>query len=193
LKSGFTKKPFDELDLEDEAIVGLVCGGKTEIFKFLVKRHERAVKGFGFSFFHNAEESVDFAQEVFIKVFNSLGQFKGDSRFTTWLYRIAYTTAINRINRRKEYVSLADKEIESNYRTPEDLHIRAAVSEAVRKAVSQLPEKFRVCIDLYFFYDRTYEEIEKITGFPVNTVKSHVFRAKKLLRDSLSSLVEEGY
>ncbi|GMO48760.1 MAG: sigma-70 family RNA polymerase sigma factor [Termitinemataceae bacterium] len=182
-----------EIELEDETIVTLVCSGSTDHFKLLIKRHERAVKGFGFSFFHNVQDSGDFAQEVFIKVFNSLRQFKGDSKFTTWLYRIAYTTAVNKINRRKEYVSLADKEIESAYHTPEDLHIRSSICEAVRKAVAGLEEKYRVCIDLFFFYDCTYEEIETITGFPVNTVKSHVFRAKKILKEKLSKLVEEGY
>jgi RNA polymerase sigma-70 factor (ECF subfamily) len=80
---------------------------------------------------------------------------------------------------------LADTDCESIYATPEDAQIKEAIKSAVRQAVSELPEKFRVCIDLFFFYGRSYDEIEIITGFPVNTVKSHVFRAKKLLREKL--------
>jgi RNA polymerase sigma-70 factor (ECF subfamily) len=178
-----------DIALSDETIAAQVVAGQRELFRFLVYRHERAVKGFGFSFFYNATDAADFAQDVFLKAFHKLDQFKGNARFSTWLYRIAYTTAINKLNRRREYQSLADNEFESAYETPEDAHIKEAVRKTVRQAVSELPDKYRVCIDLFFFYDRSYEEIETITGFPVNTVKSHVFRAKKLLREKLRDLV----
>ena len=62
---------------------------------------------------------------------------------------------------------------------------------AVREAVKDLPEKFAVCVELYFFYDNSHAEISKITGLPVNTIKSHIFRAKKILREKLRSYYEE--
>ncbi|GMO46671.1 MAG: sigma-70 family RNA polymerase sigma factor [Termitinemataceae bacterium] len=199
-KTSVLKKLFDP-ELSDEMILKQVVAGNKEIFRLLVEKHECAVKSLGYSFFHNSEETTDFVQEVFIKVFKSAAGFNYGCRFSTWLYRIAYTTALNKINRTKEYVSLADNDYENapqdcpwvsniNQRTPEDLHIRQAIKEAVRQAVSELPEKFRVCIDLFFFYERSYEEIERITGMPVNTIKSHVFRAKKLLREKLKVFVE---
>ncbi|MDR2842810.1 MAG: sigma-70 family RNA polymerase sigma factor [Spirochaetaceae bacterium] len=174
----------------DEAIVRQVVLGQKELFRFLIKRHENAVKGFGYSFFRNKEEISDFAQDVFLKAFNKLDQFKGNSRFSTWLYRISYTTAINKINRGKEYQSLADNDYISAYCTPEDQHIKDVIRCAVREAVKELPDKYRICIDLFFFYDRSYCEIEEITGIPVNTVKSNVFRAKKILREKLSSFAK---
>jgi RNA polymerase sigma-70 factor (ECF subfamily) len=64
--------------------------------------------------------------------------------------------------------------------------------EAVLTAVMELPERYRICVDLFFFYDRSYQEIEAITGYPVNTIKSHVFRAKKLLRAKLTGIAEGG-
>jgi RNA polymerase sigma-70 factor (ECF subfamily) len=178
-----------DIALSDEAIAAQVVAGQRELFRFLVHRHERAVKGFGYSFFYNSGDAADFAQDVFLKAFHKLDQFKGNARFSTWLYRIAYTTAVNQLNRRREYQSLADNEFESPEKTQEDAYIREAVRQTVRQAVSALPDKYRVCIDLFFFYDRSYEEIETITGFPVNTVKSHVFRAKKILREKLRDLV----
>ncbi|GHV84218.1 RNA polymerase subunit sigma-24 [Spirochaetia bacterium] len=179
------------MELTDEMIVCEIISGHKEQFRILVERHERAVRGLGMSFFHNPEESADFAQEVFLKAFRNLKQFEAKSRFSTWLYRVAWTTGLNSVNRKKEFTSLADYDSESFYPTPEGEFIREVVRNAVKKAVSELPDKFRVCIDLFFFYDRTYEEIELITGFPVNTVKSHVFRAKKLLREKLAVYVDE--
>jgi len=74
--------------------------------------------------------------------------------------------------------------------TPEKITLRNAAKEAVKAAVKELPERFGLCIDLFFFYDRSYQEIEAITGIPVNTIKSHVFRAKVLLREKLEHFAE---
>ena len=180
------------MELSDEAITADVVNGNRELFRLLVDRHERHVSGLGHSFFNNADDVADFVQDVFIKAFRALPQFQKRSRFSTWLYRIAYTSALNRLNRRKEYKSLSENDYESAYRTPEEDHIKALLRDAVRQAVTELPEKYRICVDLFFFYDRSYNEIEMITGYPVNTIKSHVFRAKKLLREKLKSFVEGG-
>jgi len=174
-------------DDEDRLITDQIISGQKELFRLLIKKHERAVYGMGMSFFHNAEDASDFAQEVFLKVFNNLSRFEGRSRFSTWLYKIAYNTAINSITRTKEYKSLTEDEVESDNDTPERKFFRNLACDAVLEAVTELPERFRVCVDLFFFYDRSYEEIEVITGYPVNTIKSHVFRAKKILREKLAS------
>ena len=173
---------------EDFAIVEQVISGEKELFRLLIKRHERAVYGMGMSFFHNAEDASDFTQEVFLKVFRFLSGFKGQSRFSTWLYKIAYNTAISSIYRKKDYQSLAENEITPDNNTPERQLLRSFARDAILNAVGDLPERFRICVDLFFFYHRSYQEIEAITGFPVNTVKSHVFRAKKLLREKLADL-----
>jgi len=186
----------DESGFDDQLIVSQILCGQKDLFRLLVRRHERAVYGMGMSFFRNKEDACDFTQEVFLKAYRSLSRFEGRSRFSTWLYKIAYNTAINEVNRRKEYHSLAEEDAEvadtrtetQAYSSPERTAIRNAAKEAVHAALEELPERFRVCVDLYFFYDRSYQEIEAITGFPVNTIKSHVFRAKKLLREKLEKL-----
>jgi RNA polymerase sigma-70 factor (ECF subfamily) len=92
----------------------------------------------------------------------------------------------------KEYKSLSEDEIESDNDTPEREFFRNLARDAVLGAVTELPERFRMCIDLFFFYDQSYEEIEVITGYPVNTIKSHVFRAKKILREKLAAYTYYG-
>jgi RNA polymerase sigma-70 factor (ECF subfamily) len=174
---------------DDNSLAARVANGDTALYRILMQRHTRQVHAMGVSFLKNAEEANDFSQEVFIKAFNNIKQFTGSSRFSTWLYRIAYNTAINSVNRRKEYVSLAENDdTPSSNLSPEEATIKDAVRAAVRQAVNELPEKQKACIDLFFFYDRSYAEIQEITGDPVNTIKSHVFRAKKLLRDKLRDL-----
>jgi RNA polymerase sigma-70 factor (ECF subfamily) len=182
----------DETPFNDQLIVSQVVAGHKDLFRLLVRQYERAVYGMGAGFFRNQEDASDFTQEVFLKAYRSLSRFEGRSRFSTWLYKIAYNTAINGVNRRKEYRSLAEKEVSAltSGSDPERELLRNVSREAIQKALEELPERYRICIDMYFFYDRSYQEIEAITGFPVNTIKSHVFRAKKLLREKLKFLPE---
>jgi len=182
-----------ESDFNDRLIVSQIVSGQKDLFRLLVRRHERAVYGMGISFFRNSDDASDFTQEVFLKAYRSLSNFEGRSRFSTWLYKIAYNTALNEVNRKKEYLSLADENMDkliNSGDTPDKLALRNAAKEAVKAAVKELPERFGLCIDLFFFYDRSYKEIETITGIPVNTIKSHVFRAKILLREKLEYLTE---
>ncbi|MCL2211135.1 MAG: sigma-70 family RNA polymerase sigma factor [Treponema sp.] len=182
-----------ESDFNDQLIVSQVVSGQKDLFRLLVRQHEKAVYGMGLSFLRNPEDASDFTQDVFLKAYRSLAHFEGRSRFSTWLYKIAYNTALNEVNRRKEYHSLAQEDANkllSSDETPERIALRNAASEAVQKAIKELPERFRICIDLYFFYDRSYQEIEAITGIPVNTIKSHVFRSKIILREKLECLSE---
>jgi RNA polymerase sigma-70 factor (ECF subfamily) len=190
-KSGFDKSAAAEVD--DLYIAGRVISGEKELFRRLVARHQKAVYSMGRSFFHNREDASDFVQEVFLKVYRSLPCFEGRSRFSTWLYTIAYNTAVNGVSRRREYQSLAEHEGAVEPDSPERKAVREAAREAVLTAVGELPERYRVCVDMFFFYDRSYHEIEAITGFPVNTIKSHVFRAKKLLREKLKEIAEGGF
>jgi RNA polymerase sigma-70 factor (ECF subfamily) len=177
---------------DDQLIITQIVSGQKELFRILVNRHERAVYGMGLSFFRNEEDAADFTQEVFLKAYRNLSGFEGRSRFSTWLYKIAYNTAVNSITRKRDYRSLAEEEYIPDEDTPERRLLHNVIRDVVVEAVTDLPYRYRVCVDLFFFYDRTYQEIEAITGYPVNTIKSHVFRAKKLLRQKLESYIEGG-
>ena len=189
MNSGQPVKTGDEAGLLDEEtlLVEQILSGEKDLFRLLIRRYQQRVHSLGLSFFHNREDAADFTQDVFLRSYRSLASFGGRSRFSTWLYRIAYNTAVNGINRRREYQSLAEEPLSED--NPEQQVLRLAAAEAVRAAVKELPEKYRVCVDLYFFYGCSLKEIEAITGFPENTVKYHVFRAKKLLREKLNDEV----
>lgn len=170
----------------DDLLVKETIDGKTDSFAKLMTYYKKRVEAVGMSFFRNATDTEDFVQDVFLKAYTNLSTFRGDSLFSTWLTRIAYTTAINTKNRRKEYEPLNDETIlPAKDSTPEDAEIQNITIEAVHEAVKELPSRYAECLDMYFFYDIPYDEIATITGFPVNTIKSHIFRAKKILRGKL--------
>ncbi|MBR6153957.1 MAG: sigma-70 family RNA polymerase sigma factor [Treponema sp.] len=160
--------------------------GNNESFAKLISFYQNRVRAVGIQFFRNQTDTEDFMQEVFIKVYKNLSSFRGESSFATWITRIAYTTAINAKNAKKDCESLAeDVELKSSFKTPEEEQLFNLTKEAVREAIKELPLNYSICLDFYFFYDFSYEEIAIITGFPVNTIKSHIFRAKKVLRQKL--------
>ena len=166
------KRERDIIKKRDSALVQSALSGNTSSFARLMSLYKTRIFYFGKSFFHNDADSEDFVQDVFLKVLMHLDSFKGISQFSTWLMRIAWTTAVNAVNRRKEYLPIADETaLLDNDSTPEEQQIKKLTGEAVRQAIAELPEKYAVCIEMYFFYDIPYQEISEITEFPVNTIK----------------------
>ncbi|MBO7122107.1 MAG: sigma-70 family RNA polymerase sigma factor [Treponema sp.] len=170
----------------DSKLVREVLSGNTSAFAELMSLYKKRVEALGMSFFKNPADTEDFAQDVFLKAYTKLDSFRGESLFSTWLTRMAYNTAINAVNRRTEYVSIADESLlPDNGLTPEEKELRTLTMEAVRESLKELPDKYKIVLDLYFFYDNSYSEISEITSLAENTVKSHIFRAKKLLREKI--------
>ncbi len=183
---------------EDEKLCKKIIDGDTNSFSILAEKYRKRIFSLGMGFFKNTEDAEDFLQEVLVKIYLSLKKFRGEARFSTWLTRIAYNTAINSIKRRKSYVSLAEiserglnpEENKNpdfftgtvNTETPEDAAVKKATISAIREAVRNLPEAYRICIDFFFFYGMSYKEISETAGIPLNTIRSHIFRAKKILR-----------
>ncbi len=170
----------------DSKLVREVLSGNTSAFAELMSLYKKRVEALGMSFFKNPADREEFAQDVFLKAYTKLDSFRGESLFSTWLTRMAYNTAINAVNRRAEYVSIADESLlPDNGLTPEEKELRTLTMEAVRESLKELPDKYKIVLDLYFFYDNSYSEISEITSLAENTVKSHIFRAKKLLREKI--------
>jgi RNA polymerase sigma-70 factor (ECF subfamily) len=173
-------------DGEDLYLCREILAGNSGAFATLSEKYRKRVFSLGYSFFRNADDAEDFVQDVLVKMYVSLSSFRGESKFSTWLMRIAYNTAINSVKRKREYTTLAeDFDIVDPGDNPEEEHMRACSRKAILEALESLPERYRVCVDMYFFYDMPYADISEVTGLPVNTIKSHVFRAKKLLRERL--------
>ena len=164
--------------------------GDSKSFARLMTLYKKRIVAIGMSFFKNTEDVEDFVQDVFIKAYTKLDTFRGNALFSTWLTRIAWNTACNSVKRRDDYVPLSDETIlKDSGDTPEEAQIKHLLCESIREAIKELPAQYAVCLDMYFFYDISHAEISKITGLPVNTIKSHIFRAKKILKDKL---IERG-
>ena len=180
-----------QTSVRDFILIKKACKGNNDAFKTLVMLYEKRVRILGCGFFRNSADTDDFVQDVFIKVYTNLKSFRFQSQFSTWLMSIAYNTALNTVNRRKEYLPLIEgTDIFDTDYSPEENTVRKALAEAIREAIKELPYNFAVCLDLYFFYDFPYNEVAVITGLPVNTVKSHIFRAKKLLKKKLEPIIQ---
>lgn len=182
--------PVLNTGLSDEEIVSRILDGEQEAFATLVRRYQGRILRLGWGFFRNTDEAEDFTQEVFLKAYSALGSFRRASSFSTWLTRIAYNTGINARKRKGRYESLDAEPEDARNISPEDsLLLSESVSE-LKKAMAELPERYALCLELYFREGMKYEEISQVSGMPVNTIKSHVFRAKQSLRQALQ---ETGY
>jgi RNA polymerase sigma-70 factor, ECF subfamily len=179
--------------VSDEKIVKRIINGDVESYRSIIERYEKHVYNIGLRFFRNGEDSSDFTQEVFLKVFESLGSFRGISPFRYWLIKIAYNHARSRIGKMWTFRDIEGIDPESPGDLPESLLIRSEVNDALYEALGELKEEYRLCVEMYFLMGLSHSEIKGITDIPVNTIKSNVRRAKIILRDRLKGTIAEDY
>jgi RNA polymerase sigma-70 factor (ECF subfamily) len=174
-------------EIDDDTLVARASGGNDNAaFAELVRRHQGKVRGLLLRLAGNPTLADDLAQEVFLRAYRGLVGFEGRSRFSTWLYRIAYNVFLNHRTRTRELSHLPD-DYESHAAAPEgDLSPqRYDLRRDLTDAVTRLPERYRAVVTLYYLQDVSYPEIAEILDLPLGTVKTHLHRAKKLLRDHL--------
>ena len=176
-------------DVDD---VKRVLSGETEAFARIVRRHQRVLFAFGRRFFPNRADVEDFVQDVFLQAYRRIATFRGDGLLRSWLLGIAYHHAVRTNGLRPELTSLDEQTMQDSTESPERQLLRREACRSIAQAIRRLPERFATCLDLYFFFGMTYEEISRTTGHPVNTVRSHIRRAKERLREMLSDDMLEG-
>jgi RNA polymerase sigma-70 factor, ECF subfamily len=182
--------------MSDEEIICKVIAGDQNAYREIVSRYQNMVFGFGMRFFRNEDDACDFAQDILVKAFQNLSSFRGSAPFRFWLSRLAYNAAVNRYHSnalKKEDPLYSPDELRSRDSSLPAEYERNEVRDCLMSAIAELPEEYRICLDLYFFEGLSHLEISEITGFPVGTIKSNVFRAKKILRDQLKGTVAEEY
>jgi len=184
---------FKEETLTDEQIISNVMSGDTNSFRIIVNKYQKNIFSIGMRFFKNEDDSYDFTQEVFIKVYSKLNTYKGWAPFKFWLTKIAYNHGINRIKTIKDETVINDQLLQSDCKTPDAIHEKNELKQVLLDAIDKLKGQYKVCLDLYFFMGLTYTQISDITQIPVNTIKSNVFRAKQTLRNSLRGTIAEDY
>lgn len=185
--------------METEPLITRCQCGDREAFAELVQRYQKRLYNFIFRTLQNREEAEDAVQEVFIRVFHAIRNYRPESSFTTWLFRIASNYCIDRFRRRKHpTISLtvnapegeeSTLEIPDSTHNPEQLFYNAELQEELTHAIQSLPTKYRMVILLRHQQNLSYQEISEITGLPEGTIKAQIFRARRLLRERLKSVI----
>ena len=177
---------------QEAAIVRQVIEGNINAFETLVLEYEKNVYNIALRMVGNSEDASDMTQEAFIKAYNSLPNFRGDSKFSVWLYRIVSNVCLDflRSRTRKPTVSLSVEDddgeevqidVADESHSPELLLERSLTRDAVRRGLESLPDDYRQILLLREIQGLSYDEISQALGIEVGTVKSRIFRARKKL------------
>jgi RNA polymerase sigma-70 factor (ECF subfamily) len=169
----------------DDALIALTLSGRGDAFATLVARYERAVYHLAFRTMRETEEAKDAAQEAWIKAYRALGSFRPGAKFATWIFTICYRVCCDRLAKRKRFTGEEPPDIADPAAGPERALEAAEDASHLRAAIAALPEKYRVVITLFHLQGKQYEEIAAVLDLPLGTVKTHLFRAKDLLRAAL--------
>ena len=185
---------------QEAAVIQAVLDGDVNAYEALVKEYEKNEYNLALRMTGNSEDAADMAQEAFIKAYNSLTAFRGDSKFSVWLYRIVSNVCLDflRSRSRKQTVSLSTEnddgeevelDIADETHSPEQLLDRSLTRDAVRRGLAALPPDHREILLLREIQGLSYEEIADVLGLEAGTVKSRIFRARKKL---CSFLIKDG-
>ncbi len=188
---------------DDQQLVKRVQSGDKRAFDLLVLKYQHRILGLVVRFVHDPHEAQDVTQEAFIKAYRALANFRGDSAFYTWLYRIAINTAKNYLvsrNRRppSSDVDANDAEFYSgdhalkDMASPERLMLRDEIDQTVQQSIKQLPEDLRRALTLREFDGLSYEDIATVMQCPVGTVRSRIFRAREAVDKALRPLLQDA-
>ncbi len=176
--------PHDSVS-DDRALVDAARGGSEAAFRVLVDRYRDRIFGLALRISGSREPAQEIAQDTFVRAWQALPHFRGDSRFSTWIYRIAYRRALDErallARRREREPALEESDVAaavaSESRSP-DWATRLRLERCIRA----LPEALRACVTLFYAADQSVEEIAGVLGVPAGTVKTHLHRARGELR-----------
>lgn len=181
------------LEHDDAQLVATSQGGDQDAFSLLVQRYQRRVFNLVFRMLQDYEEASEITQEAFLAAWQGLPSFRGEARFSTWLYRIAYNCALKQLELRKRDRTLqqnlqAERALESTGDEQKAAHLEALDNQKlVQEHLSQLPSKYRIVLILRHLQDMTYEEMAEVLTMPIGTIKTHLFRARNLLKERLQA------
>jgi RNA polymerase sigma-70 factor (ECF subfamily) len=180
-----------DLDLLPAAV-----GGDLDAFEALVRRYQHRIVTFCRSFTTGDADAEDLAQEVFVRVYKSLGRFRGDSSFRTWLYKVALNVGRSHSNRRRQHdpvwtdsaAATSGVDEAASFDPPDEADFERALltRDAVARALDTLPDELRVAVTLRDVHGLEYRDIADTTGAPIGTVESRIFRARQRLRLALA-------
>ncbi|MTI39182.1 sigma-70 family RNA polymerase sigma factor [Fulvivirga lutimaris] len=184
--------------VEDNQLVGAVLNGDMRSFKILIDQNQRLVAHMVGRLVKNEEDREELCQDVFIKVHQKLGEFNFKSKLSTWIATIAYRLSINHLQKRriaidKDLQDLSAKEFKNMIEnaTPQEALQEKDTKFFLLAAIELLPVHYKSVVTLFHLEDMGHAEISEIMDMPVGTVKNYLFRARKLLKDSLELKLEK--
>ena len=183
-----------------EIIAAVQSGGRDTVMAAVVPAFKRRVYGLAWTMLRDSDAAEEVAQDVFIKVWRALPGYDGRAAFPTWLYAIARNAAISALRRRRDWVSLSDEATlqqaeaalaaqQGGFGSAADASagVRSAAElEAVDRALSELPDKQRQVVTLFYLQERSYDEVAALLAMPLGTVKTLLHRARGRLEQSLA-------
>lgn len=179
------------LEQEDARLVAASKQGDQDAFSLLVQCYQRRVFNLVFRMLQNYEEASEVTQEAFLAAWQGLPAFRGEARFSTWLYRIAYNCALKQLEIRKRdqtlQKNLQAEQICDNTDPRNDFFETLDNQQMVQEQLSQLPPRYRIVLILRHLQDMTYEEMAEVLTMPIGTIKTHLFRARNLLKERLQN------
>jgi len=184
------------LKKDDVELVRRAKQGDGKAYDQLILLYKDVVYSIVYRMVRNKQESEDLVQEAFIKAYNSISSFNEEYAFSTWLFKIATNNCIDFFRKRKlrtysmdETIKYKDDEIKQEYADPEpdveDDLVSDERSQIIRDAIAQLPEKYRIVIELRHQKEHSYEQISEDLDLPLGTVKARIFRAREMLNKLL--------
>lgn len=186
----------------DQHYINLILDGDTSAFTILVERYKNLVFTLTLRMLKQREEAEEVSQDTFIKAYKSLHRFKGDSKFSTWIYKIAYHACLDRLKKNKKYLNnvaiddFTSFELKAIDNALDLLEVKEQ-QEAIQNCIALLPGLDGFLLTLYYFEDHTLDEISKVVGISANTIKVKLFRARKklavILKKQLALEIIEEY
>jgi RNA polymerase sigma-70 factor (ECF subfamily) len=182
--------PTSELplaELDEAALVAACLDGRSGAFDLIVERHRRSVYQLCYRFVGNREDASDLSQDVFLRAFRGLRNFRGQSTLATWLYRISVNVCLNRVSvKTPPRESLDDRQhIDTRSESAPERVLRAERGARVRAAIALLPRKQRATLVLRMYHEMSHQEIAKVLGSSVGAVKANFFHALGNLKKRL--------
>ena len=185
--------PESRLLLDDAIIALLRAGRPDDAFAQLVPAYRRRVFGIAYGILRDRAAAEDVAQEVFVKLWQGLGGYDGRAKLSTWIYAIARNASISALRKRPRGISLSDPAVAAEADALESAAAPPDAEDAqLWRAVEALPDKQRQVVTLFYQDDRTTEEVAEMLGLPLNTVKTHLHRARARLAVSLADTRENA-
>ena len=171
-------------------LIELAQRGDPSAFEALVQRHAHFVYNLAFRLVHDTHEAENLSQDAFVRAWQALPAFRGEARFTTWLYQIVTRLCYNRLPGLRRDLAALDSseeglEMPGDAPSPEAGMISAELRQELHHAIAALPEGYRLLLTLRHLQELSYEEIAQATGLPLGTVKTGIHRARQSLRKSL--------